>query len=87
MSETVDVVTKAEAQVLYVRLGGVAALKCRHAIPPGSFTKALIEAIFLADAQNLEKLELGFPEHVAAAKKWWHENGFADYHIREAEDG
>jgi hypothetical protein len=45
----------------------------------GDFKTALIEAICLADSQNLERLRLGFPDEVegylnySRVEGWWQE--------------
>ena len=37
-----------------------------NAVKPGSFRQALIEAVFRADVENLERLRRGFPEVIEA---------------------
>jgi hypothetical protein len=40
----------------------------RDVMEPGSFTRALVEAIVRADPRNRGRLALGFPGHVAAVE-------------------
>lgn len=45
---------------------------------PG-FVTSLFNTIMLADSTNLAKLELGFPEEVAAVRRYREEPEFSDY--------
>ena len=44
----------------------------------GDFEQKLWEAITQADSTNLGKLELGFPEHVEAYRRYSYERGYWD---------
>ena len=49
----------------------------------GSFYTSLFRAMFKADASNLERLRLGFPEEVQAVIDWRTIRGYAE----KLEDG
>lgn len=42
----------------------------------GSFSTALFTAIFRADINNIQKLEMGFPDEVRAVQRYMHEDGY-----------
>lgn len=48
-------------------------------IEPGGFEASLIRTISKADMSNLEKLRLGFPEHVEAVRAIQHEHWGLDW--------
>lgn len=71
--------TEAERQVLYLRLGS----RCRHALVPGPFMKALFEALFQAGGEEFTRLESAFPEQSAAVRRWRTDPMFAPVHGTE----
>ena len=71
--------TEAERHVLYLRLGS----RCRHAVVPGPFLKALYEAFFQASGEEFARLESAFPELAAAVRRWRTDPMFAPVHGTE----
>jgi hypothetical protein len=71
--------TEPERQVLYLRLGS----RCRHALAPSPFMKALFEALFQAGGEEFTRLESAFPEQSAAVRRWRTDPMFAPLHGTE----
>jgi hypothetical protein len=44
----------------------------------GGFESALWDALYRADSGNLARLEAGYPEHVAALRRFRHQGGYWD---------
>ena len=66
--------TTGEASLLRRRLGGA-----------GGFENALWDTIERADSTNLDAIAQGFPEHVAAYRRYAHETGYWDALVKRAE--
>lgn len=49
----------------------------RDALALGGFRRALLEAVTLADEDNLDRLALAYPDLVEGIRRWRNESGFA----------
>lgn len=76
---TASHLTEAERQLLFLRLG----VRCRHAVEPDPFTRALYQALFTADSGEFARLESVFPAEATAVRRWRQDPMFAPVHATE----